>query len=425
MAHHARHTHHARRRHPLQTRRIGVSLIEALVALAVMAFGMLSMVGVQVTLRLNSDVAKQRAEATRLATEEVDSLRLFTRLAAEAGQFAWADIASRDTTVAAGDAGNTTYTLARTVRDGVAAGVGGSLVKVVEVKVTWRDRTNALQTVTLDTIITGVNPAVGGLLTAPAQPSATNQRNGRHFSIPPAAVDLTDEPGTSAFVPPNAVNVIWLFNKLTGALRVCDDARTHCASAMLVSGFVGFHRPPPTADDGSTISAANAESPAGPALNLADSPNAMAMLSVQPSGSAVSCYADSYSLVQLATIKRLPYYCSVLVSASGWGGQLNPVVVNAAGTVMTAGNLATQHKVCRYTLKNNDYTDNADHPKVYCQPAADTFTLSATCAKTRVKTNLINQNFLVIAGNKACPTDVAADPAAGDLINSNTLLHQP
>ena len=410
---------------PLRTRRAGVSLIEALVALAVMAFGMLSMVGVQVTLRLNNDVAKQRAEATRLATEEVDTLRLFTRLATEAGQTAWADMASRDTTVAAGATGNTTYTLTRTVRNGVPAGVGGSLVKVVEVKVTWRDRSNALQTVTLDTIITGVNPAVGGLLTAPAQPSATNQRNGRHFSIPPAAQDLAGEPGTSVFVPPNAANVTWLFSNLTGALRVCDDAHLNCTSAMLVSGYVGYHRPPPTTDSGSDTTAANAELPEGPALNLADSPNAMAMLSVQPSGSVVSCYADSYSLLQLATLRRLPYYCSVQVGPSGWGGQLNPVIVNAAGTVMTAGSLATQHKVCRYTLASTDYTNNTDHPKVYCQAAADTFTLSPTCARTRVKTNLINQNFLVIAGNKTCPTDVAADPAAGDLINSNTLPHQP
>ena len=412
--------------HPLQTRRTGVSLIEALVALAVMAFGMLSMVGVQVTLRLNSDVAKQRAEATRIATDDVDSLRLFTRLASEAGQFAWADITSRNTTVAAGNTGNTTYTLERTVRDGAVAGVGGGLVKVLEVKVSWLDRANALQTVTLDTIITGVNPAVGALLTAPAQPSATNLRNGRHFSIPPAAQDLAGEPGTSQFVPPNAVNLTWLFSNLTGALRVCDGARSNCQAAMLVSGYVGFHRAPPTADNGADTTASNAELPEGPALNLRDSPNALAMLSVQPSGTAVSCFADSYSLVQLATIRRLPYFCAVMVGPStGWGGQLNPAVINAAFNVMTAGNLATQHKVCRYTLKNTDYTDNADHPKMYCQPASDTLTLSPTCTKTRVKTNLINQNFLVIAGNKTCPTDVAADPAAGDLINSNTRLHQP
>ena len=47
---------------PLQR---GISLVEALVAMLVMSFGMLAIVGLQATLRLNADVAKQRAEAVR------------------------------------------------------------------------------------------------------------------------------------------------------------------------------------------------------------------------------------------------------------------------------------------------------------------------------------------------------------------------
>ena len=42
-----------------------------------------------------------------------------------------------------------------------------------------------------------------------------------------------------------------------------------------------------------------------------------------------------------------------------------------------------------------------------------------------VTENLVNQNFLVIAAIQNCPTDVAADPASGNYINSNTLPHQP
>ena len=38
---------------------------------------------------------------------------------------------------------------------------------------------------------------------------------------------------------------------------------------------------------------------------------------------------------------------------------------------------------------------------------------------------LANQNFLIISANNSCPTDVAADPAAGDYVNSNTRQHQP
>jgi hypothetical protein len=42
-----------------------------------------------------------------------------------------------------------------------------------------------------------------------------------------------------------------------------------------------------------------------------------------------------------------------------------------------------------------------------------------------VTSNLSNQNFLVIRASNSCPTDAAIRPAIGDLVNSNTLLHQP
>ena len=70
----------------------GVSLIEALVALAVMSFGMLGVVGMQATLRYNADVSKQRSEAVRLAQEEVERWRSFSVLAPTAGQLAYQDI---------------------------------------------------------------------------------------------------------------------------------------------------------------------------------------------------------------------------------------------------------------------------------------------------------------------------------------------
>ena len=53
----------------------GVSLIEAIVAMAVMAFGMMAIVGLQTTLRQNSDIAKQRSEAVRIAEEAIEQWR--------------------------------------------------------------------------------------------------------------------------------------------------------------------------------------------------------------------------------------------------------------------------------------------------------------------------------------------------------------
>ena len=53
----------------------GVSLVEALVALAIMAFGMLGLVGMQASMRANADLAKQRSEAVRLAQQQMEAWR--------------------------------------------------------------------------------------------------------------------------------------------------------------------------------------------------------------------------------------------------------------------------------------------------------------------------------------------------------------
>jgi hypothetical protein len=75
------------------------------------------------------------------------------------------------------------------------------------------------------------------------------------------------------------------------------------------------------------------------------------------------------------------------------------------------GSTVGAYRVCRYTTAANNaaVTANTNHPLAY----------------TNVSGNLINQNFLIIAGQKSCPTDGAVNPAAGDFVNSNTLPHQP
>ena len=234
--------------------RRGVSLVEALVALAVMAFGMLALVGVQATMRLNSDVAKQRGEATRIATEEIERLRGFETIAVVAGE---ADYASYDgmasgtpAYAAAGGIGNTTYSITRTVI--TAAGLPH---KSIAVRVNWFDRSNQAQSVTLETAISGTNPALAGLLTILPRGSATNQRSGRHASIPLEAVEISG--GESAFKPFDRGNVVWVFNNLTGEIvSVCSGVSTEQAgltranidrdscpvrSALLLAGEVGFN----------------------------------------------------------------------------------------------------------------------------------------------------------------------------------------
>ena len=78
----------------------------------------------------------------------------------------------------------------------------------------------------------------------------------------------------------------------------------------------------------------------------------------------------------------------------------------------------TRYRICRYTPAANDaqVIPNQWHPKNYSNVDASQ--------------PLSNQNFLVIrAGDGTvpfiCPTDVPANPDAGDFVNSNTLTHQP
>ena len=406
----------------------GVSLVEAMVALAVMAFGMLALVGVQATLRMNNDLAKQRSEATLIATEEVERLRNYFTLLPVANQagISWAEIEGR--TVAAytppESIGNTSYQVVRIVTTDTA-----NRRKTFKVEVTWPDRTGITQRVVLDGIVWGVVPELSSLLAIPTRPSAVNQINGRDVTIPAGVVDVGG--GLSRFIPPGSAGVAWMFDRSTGALNACGaDGVSNCRLARLVSGEVRFHRP--TAPG--LITAANAESPEGPPLNLAAGPSAMELVfPINLTGVTSECYADSYTPAQLADsavprVTGIKYYCAVFSGATlGWGGQLNPRLVDPANgnALVTPGSLASDVKVCRYTTASTDFTSNENHPKVYCAVTPTTLTVHLSCDRTRVNGNLINQNFLVIPGDRSCPTDGAINLATGDLLNTNTLQHQP
>jgi Tfp pilus assembly protein PilV len=397
-------------------RRLGVSLVEALVALAVMSFGMLSLVGVQATMRLNSDLAKQRSEATRIATEEFERVRGFTSVGAVQGQpgASYDEIGSRtvDAYTPPGGIGNTTYRVERTVNL-----VAGTQQKVVMVQVIWQDRTGTRQTVTMDSIVSGTDPTLGALLTVPVRGSAANQRGGRHVSIPAAAVDLGN--GTSRFEPPGASNEAWYFNNLSGVMKACNYDGDSCVIATLVSGTVQYHPgdEQPTGND--------AEHPSGPAFNLETGPDALALARRSGARAEARCYADRYSNVALAARTSVNYYCAMLPdNPTGWGGALNVRPVDGDGNRLRSGE---DFVACRYTSdvptdddSNAQYTVNADHPLEYCMEKSGPVPFGKVCTGRLVNSNLINQNFLVIHSGYSCPAD-GSDP----LINGNTRQQQP
>lgn len=411
----------------MRSRNRGVSLVEALVALAVMAFGILGIVGLQMSLRQNADISKQRAEAVRIAQETVEQRRAFSAMSSASGVTAFADIVSRAAAAVPGVTTNTTFTRTETVVD-----FANPLRKSLVVDVTWPDRTGTTQSVRLSTLIAGVPPAVGAGLGFPG--AADPRHRGRHAAIPPTAVDQGN--GTSRFDPPTGGGqppVRWVFDNITGYItKGCNlplIPPADCSGAFnarLLAGYVAF------ATAGIQPSSPEAETPPSAAQAVG-----VQVLQTAPSAGAVTCYTQQEPLF-------VAYFCAVPVDAvagNRWSGRAEVVTtaVLAASAPPASSPLdvaATRQRVCRYT------------PVRGCHPAVGdtiwgsngaTASCSAASAPSRPMTNvehplnyldltesLINQNFLVIrAGDDATPFDCPADDAATPLINGNTWHHQP
>lgn len=398
----------------------GVSLVEAMVALAVMAFGMLAVVGVQSTLRLNADIAKQRTEATRLAQETLEGDRSFTSVdIGPAGQ-TWNGITQGTRTV---NGQNAVYEVRRDI---VAT---PEAAKVLSVTVSWTDRAAQVQSVTMTSTIAAAAPGLSGTLAvrpgiAPVAPVRRPFK--RHASIPVQAKDL----GTSsAFVPPFRPQMVIVFNNVTGLITgICNlnyetasenislEEIADCNNTMtgqLLSGFVRFQQ----RDTGPELVAADVEDPPGPALNLRIT---LSLTSTgHPSGSFCVDDANSFS-VSGGLLPFATYYCVIMSNSSGaWSGNttVSPRSSFFTGSSTwfisddTSGSVAADYRVCRYTsaTSDNQTVTNEDHPRNY----------------SSVSGNLTNQNFVVIRSVKHCPTDTTANPEVGDLVNTNTLQHQP
>ncbi|MFN0184961.1 MAG: prepilin-type N-terminal cleavage/methylation domain-containing protein [Aquabacterium sp.] len=398
--------------HPYFRRQRGVSLIEALVALAVMALGMLAIAGIQATMRLNADVARQRTEANRIAQTEMEAMRAFVQMDIEAGKLTWDDISDDGPNDVAVASANTTFSLQRRVLT-----IDDPAHKVLQVSVAWSDRNGQPQAVILNSVIAGAEPKLSGLLSVAPSATAIDRPRGRHPSIPVNARELGN--GTSGFIPRAGATVAWVFDNTSGVITsVCsvlggttnqlltsaDLQNCTQTTAQLVSGAVRFNHYAGDAD----LTAADSENPTGPPLNLD------VLLGLTSSGHAnpPACFDDAPGTQSQAySMQAVIYYCIIYPNtAQTWSGSstLAPAVfsdTNVAWGVTSGGT----HKVCRYTTASTDATVNANHPRAYAS----------------VQGNLVNQNFLVIVSAKSCPIDVAVSPATGDFVNSNTLLHQP
>lgn len=367
-------------RHPAPVR--GTSLVEALVALAVMAFGMLAVVGVQSTLRLNADVAKQRSEAVRIGQEAIEAARAFTAVDNPAsGQASYGAIATAGATSVSGYTTNTSYTVTRTVAER-----SDPARKELRVEVAWTDRSGQAQQITLDSTIAAIDPRVPLLLAARPAGIPPRLPRGRSPLVPPGAVAIA---GGSAYQPPGApAGEVWYFDNATGVITsvciggLCDsNPRADCSSSRpcaRISGFVRF-------DLGDTPNAATANVPP------------QGLLVEALAGNADSVNGVCYAQYQPAPPAYIKYECRVPLGSIGWTGRVD---LSPPGTEpelpdgWTALDL-DQVDVCRYL---NPAPGNAGHPRRYQALAG----------------SLTDQNFLVVRQGIACPAGTAAHQPAAD-----------
>jgi prepilin-type N-terminal cleavage/methylation domain-containing protein len=240
-------------KHDLQLKspRRGFSLIEALVALVVVAFGMLALAGFQSSLGVASENAKHRAQALRLAQQKMEQLRGFEQVVSDGGKFDYtADVVSGGPETIDGASGYVTSNpyLRQwwvTKADGVTAGEGTDGQKWIRVRVQWTDRLNQTQNVTVQSVISRAEPGdLGTLAVGPGARQPRTPKN-RNVDIPYPAISLPG--GKSAFTPPGSSNA-YVFDNVSG------DVLGYCTSATNISGGVDLDNSDGSITSGCTVS---------------------------------------------------------------------------------------------------------------------------------------------------------------------------
>ena len=403
-------------------RQIGVSLLEALFSLLVLSVGVAATGRLHRHLETHADIARQRLEAVRLAQEDLEAARMFGAPPAPG---------TRSVEGIANQRFNTVFELTRQIDAGDAA-FGSAMVSVV-----WRARDGSAQQAVLASALTDQDPAFSGALTLIA--SAQAGAAGRSSAIPPGVHVIDDR--RSAFKPAPGATVAFVVDHASArVVEQCTDVPadvrsedlraehlTHCTDfkALLLSGVVRFSgsNPPDARAANDTpltlalsVGLPGMVSPASPWCHAEARKTVIYRAADGVHRESVALEATPASLAATDwqdTGERYTAYRCVVAAAGDpprWSGQSTVVPLG-----WDIGSASTQCKVCRYVSDSDGsgaIDRNDEHPAVYSQ----------------VDRALLQQNFLVIRGDLACPQPAAAtidSTAPGAAAPAATVQHQP
>jgi hypothetical protein len=396
----------------------------------VLSVGLASLARLQLWLWTSVDASRQQGEASRLAQQDLESLRAWLALAPGGGaRPSYAAVTGQASSPAGPASGSSTaYELERRVLDGPPdTRTSLARYKTVATTLRWVDREGARRELTLPGLIAGLDPFWSAALRlAPGQDSSASAAAApappRHPLIPADAVALAD--GRLAWKIAPASDLAWLFDRASGRItQRCSTTAGLTAGALgstTLAGCVALAGLPVWG----AVRFATTSIAAPTRAELIDPPSAALdldlRLTLTGSPAPIStpgweCEDNSAAAVAAAALPGVVRFLCV-VQAGGtpprWSGRLDlvPVGWTLGGTAPGA------LRVCRYSAdqNGNGRIDNAEHPAAYAE----------------VDQPLGQQNFLVVPAALSCPVDSPGDPAtdssAGLLrIDFSTQAHQP
>ncbi|MDD2846370.1 MAG: prepilin-type N-terminal cleavage/methylation domain-containing protein [Rhodoferax sp.] len=226
---------------------LGFTIVEALIAMAIMGFGILGLAGMQAALSRNADTAKQRTEALRLAQEKIEQLRSYAGIDSTAkidsqsvALAGWDKLWNRNWDTLPATSGsdnpydsdiitNATYTRTWTL----SSNTSDPAMRNLTVNVAWLDRAGESANVSLSTILAKSNPADAGFLAFPLPLNTTLKRpKNRNLDIPIPSIDLGNGKSAVNFKDPGKYI---LFDNITGDVtNVCNSTLAANASENAV-----------------------------------------------------------------------------------------------------------------------------------------------------------------------------------------------
>ncbi|MGY0193556.1 type IV pilus modification PilV family protein [Leptothrix sp. BB-4] len=379
----------------LAPRPLGIGLIEALVALAVLAFALVALLRLQSVMASGTERERLRLDALLAVQSRHERLRAGWPVepASDAGGI------TIETEDAAGPAG-----LRR--RRSVAR---------------WQVRPGAFEAVVLDTLMPADpdrEAALSALTVLDRTPARLDASGAawpvpRHALIPPGATPLGD--GRSAWQPRPGEATVWLIDDRTGAvvarcgglvaggIGTAGPQVTDCVAVggLIFSGVVRFATDTAQPGPAEVLDPPSAAlpltmvmRPAAPALTAPETDCAVDAPKAMPDAAAnanANANANATASIPLpAGVVR--YRC--VVAGSGlpprWSGRLE-IVPNgwSIGTVDSLPPAPPVRRVCRYSVDQDQdgRISNAEHPALYLA----------------VDGPLGDQNFLVVRAGASCP----------------------